>query len=127
MSKPISVLLIVLAATLGFAVGAITATRYWINPRQEFIKIEAEAFTNLVELSGLRKSGVESLIQTKERQLDTSIVALGSMVREGGKIGGEARQILKKVARYRSQVAYAPGPETQQWVNEALKLADQQP
>jgi len=127
MSKPISILLIILAAILGFTVGTITATRYWVNPRQEFIKIEAEAFTNLVELSGLRKSGAESLIQTKERQLDTSIVALGSLVREGGKIGGEARRILKNVSRYRSQITYTPAPETQQWVTESLKLADQQP
>jgi hypothetical protein len=125
MNKYIAILLCLLSAGLGFLGGVFTTARTFVHPRQEFVKIQAGTFTTLLALSELRKSNLEYVIQEKERELDSYIVGLGVMARDGGQLGTEARQSLRRAGSYRSKVSYVPDSEIQQMVSDALKLAAQ--
>ena len=128
MKKTLLLLSVLVSLLIGFVAGFAAATRYWINPRQEFLKLQAEAFTVVQELSDLRSSNTAELIQSKERQLDTCIVALGGLAKEAGPTANDAIQSLRRIAEYRKHVDYASnGVEAQKWVNDSLKLANPAP
>ena len=124
MKKFLLVLSLVFAAVLGFLVGAVVATHHWVNPSREFAKIQAEAFTTVHELSELRKSNIDGIVQSKELQLDSCIVALSVFAKEGGATSEQATHVLRRIATYRKKTGFSStNEETQRWVNDALKLA----
>jgi hypothetical protein len=116
---------IAIAAVFGFAGGCFVMSRYLAPPGQVFVRIQAEAFTTLVDLTELRSGKAEGLIQLKEIQLDTYIISLAAVAKEGGTRGKGAIQILRRIAAYRKSTGYIPeSKEAQQWVNDAFQLAN---
>lgn len=108
---------------LGFIIGAVSTARYLLNPRLEYLKIQANALTTVVALSELRKSNLDYVIQSKECELDATIVALGNLIRDDNKYSMDARNILRRVREYRVKVGYVPNsPESRRLVDDAFQL-----
>nr|WP_320131532.1 hypothetical protein [uncultured Holophaga sp.] len=128
MRKSLAISLCILCACLGFLGGAIAATKYWVRPNHVFTQILADSFSTFVDLTELRRSHVDSVIQSKELQLDGHIIALGIFANERNENGQKARKFLRKISAYRSKVDYKSNhPEFDPKVKEILQLASLQP